>query len=62
MNKPKTDFAALRQHHLTGARYERIRQAWFKRAGKEDKVQRCKSLASHHERSAKDALMGIKQK
>jgi hypothetical protein len=60
MSNPKTDFAALRQYHLAGARYERIRQFWFKSTGDEKRSLRCKSLASHHERSAKDALMGIK--
>lgn len=60
MKKVNVDFAALQQHHLAGARYERFRQAWFSRAGDKDKSRLCQSLAKHHERSAQDALTGIK--
>jgi hypothetical protein len=54
------NFAALREHHLQGSRYERFRAAWFRGRGDSDKVLLCKDLAKRHEASADDALMGMR--
>lgn len=52
---PNRDYATLCQHHLTAARYERIRAAWFRQARNRTEATRCSLLASDHDHAAREA-------
>lgn len=55
------DFAAARQRHIMGCKYERIREAWFTRAGNAKQAAECRARVRHHRQAADDALMGIQK-
>jgi hypothetical protein len=46
------NYAALREHHLQGARYENLRIEWFRRVGNAFAMELCKDLAREHANSA----------
>ena len=54
------NYAALREHHLQGARYENLRIEWFRRVGNSFAMELCKDLAREHANSADLALMGAR--
>lgn len=54
------NFAALRVHHLKGARYERCRAQWYAARGDYSRELLCRELARCHDASADDALMGMR--
>jgi hypothetical protein len=58
--KAEANYAALKERHESGVRWETIRAAWFTRIGKPDHAIRCKLIASHHRQAAKDAAAGRK--
>ncbi len=54
------NYAALREHHLQGARYENLRIEWFRRVGNAFAMELCKDLAREHANSADLALIGAR--
>jgi hypothetical protein len=58
----KINFANLCEYHLTGARYERIRAAWYTKHNQVGKAAVCHGMALKHRKAAEDALMGISDK
>jgi len=58
---PDINLAALQERHLAAVRWEKIRAAYFTRAGKLDNATRCKLLARHHANAAQDAAAGLKK-
>ncbi len=54
------NYAALREHHSQGARYEKLREAWFKCRGDGSMASLCGALSRDHANSADLALMGAR--